>query len=95
MIQRHRRKLATMAVKDSRELAAVMELKRVSHRDLAEAAGYGAHSYISRLVRGEAKTLNELAALRIARHLGMQVEDLFVHQTSTNSGQTGQKKGAA
>lgn len=81
-----------MIVKDHKKLAQLMDFREVTHRDLAAAAGYKAHSYISRLTRGEVASLTTDAALRIAHHLGVAVEDLFLPDSSSNSGRSNQSK---
>ena len=55
-----------------------MEAMGVSQRELARAAGWKSHSYMRRLITGEAKTLNTDPALRIAHYLHLDVDDIFV-----------------
>ena len=83
-----------MLVKDYKKLAKLAVIQEVSHRDLAEAAGYKAHSYISRILRGEVKTLKTEPATRIAHFFGVPVEDLFVTKLTSNSGVVGQVSGS-
>lgn len=73
-----------MILKDRKTLAKLLVIQGVSHRQLADAAGWKSHSYVGRLVRGEVKTLDTDPALRIAHHLGVGVDDLFLVRTSTN-----------
>ncbi len=55
-----------------------MENLGVSQRELARAAGWKSHSYMRRLITGEAKTLNtDPPALRIAHYLHLDVDDVF------------------
>lgn len=75
-----------MLVRDHKKLASVMLVQGVSHRDLAEVLGWKSHSYIGRLCRGEIKSLDQDAALRIAHHLGMPVDLLFVTKLSEVNG---------
>lgn len=77
-----------MILRDRRKLARLMTIQDVTHRDLARVAGYSAHSYISRLVRGEVTSLRTDPALRIAHHLNVAVEDLFLPGASSEDGQT-------
>ncbi|WVX88106.1 helix-turn-helix DNA binding domain protein [Gordonia phage LitninMcQueen] len=66
-----------MILRDRKKLARLMIVQEVSQRELAEAAGWRSHSYLGRLLRGEAKTLDTTPALRIAHHLMVPVDDLF------------------
>lgn len=86
MILRDSQRLARMTVKDSRKLARLVTFEGVGCRELAEVAGFGSHTSISRLIRGTAKSLDMDAAIRIAHRLGVSVDDLFVPQPSSNSG---------
>lgn len=62
-----------------------MKAMGVSQRELARAAGWKSHSYMRRLITGEAKTLNTDPALRIAHYLYLDVDDIFVTEVSTGS----------
>ena len=57
-----------------------MREKHVTSADLARCAGYGDHSYVARMRRGEkrARTVTELAGKRIAERLDMPFEYFFV-----------------
>lgn len=79
-----------MYVRDYRRLASIVIVQGVTHRDLATAAGYKSHSYVGRLLRGQVKTLEPEAAIRIAHFLGLPVDDLFVPKVSTPAGRSGQ-----
>lgn len=83
-----------MLLRDHKKLASILVIQDVTHRDLARAAGYKSHSYIGRLLRGEVKSLDPEPALRIAKFLGLPVEDLFVIKVSSNPGRSGQKVAA-
>ena len=72
-----------MRVIDHKRLAKLMLIQDVSDRDLAAAAGYKAHSFISRLRRGEVKSLRVEPACAISHHLGVGVDDLFLVSVST------------
>jgi len=78
-----------MQVRDRKRLATIMTIQNVSHRELAEAAGWKSHSYLGRLLRGTVNTLDTDAALRISNHLGVGVDDLFLVRVSSNTGQNG------
>lgn len=75
-----------MRLLDHRKLARLMVIQGVSHRELAAAAGWASHSYVGRLVRGETTTLDPDAAVRIAEHLKVGVDDLFIARSSTGNG---------
>lgn len=78
-----------------KRLRTLMVVQEVSQRRLAMAAGYKSHAYMGRLMRGEVDTLEPEAALRIARFLGVGVDDLFVPRLSTDTGKNAPRRGAA
>ncbi|QLF84186.1 Cro protein [Gordonia phage Pytheas] len=75
-----------MILKDRKQLASVMIVQGISQRELAKAAGWKSHSYLGRLLRGEKRTLDGDAALRIAHRLGMPVDMLFLTVVSEKTG---------
>lgn len=79
-----------MKLIDRKRLAKLMAIQDVSARGLAKAAGWKSHSYMNRLLAGTVDTLEPEPALRIARHLGVGVDDLFMPRLSTDTGQTRQ-----
>lgn len=85
-----------MHVKDPKKIKKLMVLAEpeISARKLAEEVGYASHSYITRILRGDIKTVTPDKAARIARCLGVGVDDLFVARLSTDSGDIA-KAGAA
>ena len=72
-----------MRVIDHKRLAKLMTIQDISDRDMAKAVGIKGHSYISRLRRGEVKTLKPERACAISYRLGVGVDDLFL--VSVNS----------
>lgn len=76
-----------MELHDRKRLAKLMLIQGASQRQVAEAAGWRSHSYLGRLLRGEVKTLDPDAALRIAAYFGVGVDDLFVVRVSSSTGQ--------
>jgi transcriptional regulator with XRE-family HTH domain len=78
-----------MELQDRKKLAKLMVIQDVSQRELARVAGWKTHSYLGRLLRGDAKTLNPEPALRIAKALGVGVDDLFLTKVSVISDQSG------
>lgn len=67
-----------MRLKDPQSLKFLMEKQHVSARHLAGVAGWKSHTYIQRLLRGEVRTLRTDPALRIAHHLSVPVDLLFL-----------------
>lgn len=83
-----------MLIRDHRKLARLLVIQEISHRQLAAALGWKSHSYVGRMVRGEIRTLDPDAALRIAKILQTPVDDLFIIKVSTDAGQSGQENAA-
>lgn len=83
-----------MRVHDPKKIQKLMVIQEVSARTLADEVGYSSHSYVTRILRGEIKTVTPERAARIARFLGVGVDDLFVPRLSTDAGRT-DKRGAA
>ena len=73
-----------MELIDRDKLVRRMTKMGVSQRELARAAGWKSHTYMRRLINGEARTLNTDPALRIAHYLHLDVDDLFVTRVTTN-----------
>lgn len=84
-----------MILTDRKRLAKLMVIQGISQRQLAEAAGWRAHSYLGRLLRGEVKTLSPEAAVRIAATLGVGVDDLFLTRMSSSTGRIDQTRKSA
>lgn len=84
-----------MLVKNPKTIARLMIVQNVSQRKLAKKAGYKSHAYMGRILRGEVKTLDPAAAVRIAKFLGVGVDDLFLVRTSSDDGHNGHREGAA
>lgn len=74
--------------KGRKQLLKLLLIQEVSQRTLAEGIGWRSHSYLGRLLRGEVKTLDPEAAVRIAHYLGVGVDDLFVTRSSTDGGRS-------
>lgn len=84
-----------MRVLDPRKIRKLMLIQDVTQRGLAEAAGWKSHSYVSRLLDGEITTVTPDRAARIARHLGVGLDDLFVSRLSTDARQADKRRGRA
>lgn len=83
-----------MELADRKKLARLMVIQEVSQRELALAAGWRSHSYLGRLLRGEVKTLDTKPAARIAKRLGVGVDDLFLVKVSSDSRRPDKKNAA-
>lgn len=81
-----------MILKDRKQLLSVMIVQGISQRELAKAAGWKSHSYLGRLLRGDVRTLDGDAALRIAHHLKLPVDLLFLTQVSEKLGRSSRAK---
>lgn len=76
-----------MELKDPTLLASLMEAQGKSARYIAKAAGYKSHTYVQRLLRGQAKNLEPTPAARIAHDLGVPFNLLFGTRVSGDSAQ--------
>lgn len=81
-----------MRLIDRKKLAKLMLIQDISQRQLAHVIGWRSHSYMGRLLRGEVSTLEPEAAVRIAHHLGVGTDDLFVTRTSRDTRQLAKQK---
>lgn len=83
-----------MRITDRKKLAKLMVIQDVTQRELAQAAGWRSHSYLGRLLRGDADTLEVEPAVRIAQYLGVGTDDLFVARVSSDTRQSAQRTAA-
>lgn len=83
-----------MRVIDPKKIKKLMVIQGVSARSMAEEVGYKSHAYITRILRGEITTVTPERAARIARLLGVGIDDLFVTRLSTDTAQN-MKRGTA
>jgi hypothetical protein len=81
-----------MLLKDRKRLARLIEIQEVSKRSVARAAGWKSHTYLQRLLNGQARTCEPEPAVRIATYLGVDVADLFVPKAASDQGQIGKQK---
>lgn len=81
-----------MEVRDLEMLKSLQIVRKVSNRDMAKIAGYNAHSYMNRIMKGDAKTMDPEPALRLAKFFGVGVEYLFSTEVSTKPAQNKQNK---
>lgn len=82
-----------MLLTDRKRLARLIEIQEVSKREVARAAGWKSHSYLLRLLSGEARTVEPEPAVRIATRLGVDLYDLFTPKVTNGAGQIGKQMG--
>lgn len=75
-----------MLVRDHRKLARLALIQDASHRQIAEAVGWKSHSYVGRILRGEIRTVDPDAAVRMCHFFGVAVDDFFVSRSAKNPG---------
>ena len=80
-----------MEVRDRKKLARLMIVQDETQRSLSAAAGWKSHSYLGRLLRGEVKTLDTDAAIRIAHKLRVPIDDLFITRVDSIAVSGGQR----
>lgn len=80
-----------MLLNDRKRLARLIEIQEVSKRSVATAAGWKSHTYLLRLLSGEARTVEPEHAVKIATFLGVDVADLFTPKVSSGSRQVGKR----
>lgn len=77
-----------MKLHNRKGLLKLMAIQNVSARQLAKAAGWRSHSYMNRLLKepknGGVDTLDVEPAVRIAKYLGVGVDDLFMSRLSSD-----------
>lgn len=83
-----------MQVRDHRKLARLALIQDASHRDIAAAVGWKSHSYVGRILRGEIKTVDPEAAVRMCHYFGVAVDDFFMSRSTRNPGGTSQGRAA-
>lgn len=76
-----------MLVKDRKRLARLIEIQEVSKREVARAAGWKSHTYLLRILSGEATTLEPEHAVKIAMFLQVDLYDLFTPKVSSTPAQ--------
>ena len=81
-----------MLLTDRKRLARLIEIQEVSKRSVASAAGWKSHTYLLRLLSGQARTVEPEHAVRIATFLGVDVGDLFTPKVTSAGGQIGKQR---
>jgi plasmid maintenance system antidote protein VapI len=74
-----------MELIDPKRLQKLMVIQGVSGRQVSAAAAWKSHTYIQRLLKGDAKTLTPESAVRIAWYFGVGTDDLFVARSSSEA----------
>lgn len=82
-----------MELTDLKLLRALVKSHRMTHRDLAVVAGYKSHTYIGKLLRGQARTIEPTPAARIAHYFDIGVDELFTPKSSRKRGRPDQSTG--
>lgn len=72
-----------MKIQDPKRIRKLMLIQEISQRELCTVIGWKSHSYLGRILRGEIKTIDPDAAVKIAATLGVGIDDLFLPQVST------------
>lgn len=83
-----------MQIKDRKQIAKLMAIQGVSNRGLAKAAGWRSHTYVNRILSGAVTTVTPERAARIARHLGVGTDDLFMTRLSSDGGDSAKRLSA-
>lgn len=84
-----------MRLHNRKGLLKLMAIQNVSARTLAREAGWKSHSYMNRLLKGDVTTLEVEPAVRIAKFLGVGVDDLFLARTSSDTRESAKRGKAA
>lgn len=84
-----------MKVRDPEHIKKLMEIQEVSLRDLSRSVGWKSHTYLIRILAGRIKSVQPTAAARMARRLGVGIDDLFVTRLSTDAAHSAKSRRAA
>lgn len=93
MVNRNRPFEVYMKLTNRKKLATLIAIQEVSKREVARAAGWKSHTYLLRLLSGEATTCEPEHAVRIAKFLGCDINDLFLPKVDTVGGTGGSASG--
>jgi transcriptional regulator with XRE-family HTH domain len=84
-----------MELIDRKRLARLMAIQDVSPAQLAKVAGWSSKTSVTRLLSGEYNGIKDTEkCARIARHLGVGIDDLFMTKISSAAGDYDQKRSA-
>lgn len=74
-----------MELHDRKRLAKLMVIQGISQRRLSADIGWKSHTFMQRLLKGQAQNLSPDSACKIAARLGVGVDDLFLVKTSSDA----------
>lgn len=83
-----------MQLIDKKRLAKLMTIQEVSPFMLARAAGWKSKTSVVRLLNGDYNSVDTDKAARIAKYLGVGVDDLFLVKISSDTGASEQRRSA-
>lgn len=63
-----------------KRLAKLLLIQGVTHRELAEVAGWKSHGMVAHLIQGRRSGVEPASGVAIARYLGVDPSDLFVSE---------------
>lgn len=84
-----------MKVRDPIQISRLMVRKGVSARELSKAAGWRSHTYLLRILDGKIKSVQPEPARKIAEHLGVDTDRIFLTEVTGEGGQNVQRESAA
>lgn len=84
-----------MELIDPKRLAKLMAIQEVSPAELAKAAGWNSRTSITRLMSGEYRVVKDTnKCARIAKYLGVGIDDLFLTKMSSAPRDSDERKSA-
>lgn len=84
-----------MQLIDRKRLAKLMTIQEVTPFMLARAAGWKSKTSIVRLLNGAYNSVDTDKAARIAKYLGVGIDDLFLTKVSSDTGDSDRRKVSA
>lgn len=84
-----------MKVRDPIQISRLMVRKGVSARELSKAAGWKSHTYLLRILDGKIKSVQPVPARKIAEHLGVDQDRIFLTEVTSNAPQNAKRRSAA
>lgn len=83
-----------MQLIDKKRLAKLMAIQEVSPFQLARGVGWKSKTSVVRLLSGDYNAVTPDKAVRIAKYLGVGIDDLFLAKTSSDTGATAERRSA-
>lgn len=84
-----------MQLIDKKRLAKLMAIQEVSPFMLARAVGWKSKTSVVRLLAGDYNSVDPDKGARIAKYLGVGVDDLFLTKISSDTGVTAERQSAS